>query len=56
MKERNIPPYEGDDYFSLTHPQMLQACIRDVAAFTRIENLGYTIPDMWADLVDQAVI
>ena len=39
-----------------THPQMLQACIRDVAAFTRIERLGYTIPDTWADLVDQQVI
>ena len=39
-----------------THPQMLAACIRDIQTFTRSENLGYTIPDTWADLVDQAEI
>ena len=24
MKERNIPPYEGDDYFSIAHPSTLR--------------------------------
>ena len=41
MKERNIPPYEGDDYFSIAHPTTLRKFKNDLEAIKQYTSEGF---------------
>lgn len=41
MKERNIPPYEGDDYFSLAHPTTLRTFKNDLETIKQYTSEGF---------------
>lgn len=41
MKERNIPPYEGDDYFSIAHPTTLRKFKNDLEAIRQYTSEGF---------------
>jgi N4-gp56 family major capsid protein len=41
MKERNIPPYEGDDYFALAHPSTFRALKDDLEAIHQYTSEGF---------------
>lgn len=41
MKERNIPPYEGDDYFALAHPTTLRAFKNDLETIKQYTSEGF---------------
>ena len=41
MKERNIPPYEGDDYFALAHPSTLRKFKNDLEAIRQYTAEGF---------------
>lgn len=42
MKERNVPPYEGDDYFSLGHPSTFRKFKNDLEAIHKYVSEGFT--------------
>lgn len=41
MKERNIPPYEGDDYFSIAHPTTLRKFKNDLESMKVYVQEGF---------------
>ena len=41
MKERNIPPYEGDDYFALAHPTTWRKLKNDLEAVHQYVDKGF---------------
>jgi len=41
MKERNIPPYEGDDYFAIAHPTTLRAFKNDLESMKVYVQEGF---------------
>lgn len=41
MKERNIPPYEGDDYFSLAHPTTYRKFKNDLETVKQYTSEGF---------------
>lgn len=43
MKERNIPPYEMDDYFALAHPTTFRQLKNDLEAIHRYIPEGFTM-------------
>ncbi|MDD2989808.1 MAG: hypothetical protein PHI64_12700 [Zoogloea sp.] len=43
MKERNVPPYEGDDYFSLAHPSTYRAFKNDLEGVHKYVQEGFTL-------------
>lgn len=42
LKERNIPPYEADDYFSVARPRALRALKNDLEAVNKYTAEGYS--------------
>lgn len=43
MKERNIPPYEGDDYFAMAHPTTFRALKNNLEALHKYVQEGFTM-------------
>jgi N4-gp56 family major capsid protein len=43
MKERNIPAYEGDDYFCLSHPSSFRALKNDLESIHQYVESGFTM-------------
>lgn len=43
MKERNIPPYEGDDYFAMAHPTTFRAIKNNLEALHKYVPEGFTM-------------
>ena len=43
MKERNIPPYEGDDYFCVAHPSTLRSLKNDLETLHQYTSEGLTM-------------
>lgn len=43
MKERNIPAYEGDDYFALAHPTTFRRFKNDLEALHKYVDAGFTM-------------
>jgi len=41
MKERNIPPYMGDDYVSIAHPSTLRNFKNDLESVRKYVDVGY---------------
>jgi N4-gp56 family major capsid protein len=41
MKERNIPPYQGDDYFSLSHPTTYRSFKNDLETIHQYVDAGF---------------
>ncbi len=41
MKERNIPPYEGDDYFALAHPSTFRSFKNELEAIHKYVPEGF---------------
>ena len=41
MKERNIPPYEGDDYFAIAHPTTLRTFKNDLESMKVYVQEGF---------------
>ena len=41
MKERNIPPYQGDDYFSLAHPTTFRKFKNDLETIHQYVDKGF---------------
>lgn len=41
MKERNIPPYEGDDYFAIAHPTTWRKFKNDLESIKQYTNEGF---------------
>ena len=43
MKERNIPPYQGDDYFSLGHPSTFRPLKNELEAIHQYVQAGFVL-------------
>jgi N4-gp56 family major capsid protein len=43
MKERSIPPYEGDDYFAIAHPTTLRTFKNDLEQLHKYVSEGFTM-------------
>lgn len=43
MKERNIPPYQGDDYFSIAHPTTFRKFKNDLETIHQYVDRGFTM-------------
>lgn len=43
MKERNIPPYEGDDYFAIAHPSTFRPFKNDLEGVFQYVESGFTL-------------
>jgi len=43
MKERNIPPYQNDDYFSIGHPSTFRTLKNDLEAVHQYVETGFTM-------------
>lgn len=43
MKERNIPPYQGDDYFSIAHPTTFRKLKNDLESLHQYVDKGFTM-------------
>jgi len=43
MKERNIPPYQNDDYFALGHPSTFRTVKNDLEAVHQYVETGFTM-------------
>jgi len=43
MKERNIPPYQNDDYFALGHPSTFRKLKNDLEAVHQYVETGFTM-------------
>jgi len=41
MKERDIPPYEGDDYMSISHPSTLRGVKNDLEGVNKYTETGF---------------